>query len=64
VSVADDKLNAPRILLRTAPPRTPSLRGRWAALRERRPALAALIGHGLEIVVWIAFYLIIRALLG
>jgi hypothetical protein len=59
VTVADDKLNAPRTLSRNAHPRMT-----WTTVRTRHPALATLIVHGAEVAAWIAFYVAIRALVG
>ena len=61
VSVADNKLNAPRTSDRLT---GRGLSGSLAALRARHPRLAATVIHGAEVGVWVAFYVVVRALVG
>jgi hypothetical protein len=57
VSVANQQLNVPR-----TPPRSAPRVATWTALRRTRPLLAAVIVRCVEVVGWIAFYIVIRVL--
>lgn len=61
MSVADNKLNAPRTSSRLTS-RGPG--GPLGELRARHPRLAATVIHGAEVGVWIVFYVVVRALVG